>query len=49
MIQKGDIEKNIVIYPAMCVEPRKNGTIYISDIYAKIARPYAIRKIMDDM
>lgn len=40
-------KKEIIIYPAMWTTPPNNGNIYISDILLKIARPYAVRKIME--
>lgn len=47
--QKGGKKKQIVVYPAMWVEPHSNGTVYISDAYLKYAKPYAVRKIEHDM
>lgn len=37
----------IIVYPAMWVEPYCEGKIYISDTCLKYAKPYAIQKIMD--
>ena len=42
-------EKRIVIYPAMWVEPRLKDTIYVSDVYIKYAKPYAVQKIIDEI
>lgn len=41
--------KEVVIYPAMWVEPRTANTIYVSDAYIKYAKPYAVQKILDNM
>ena len=41
--------KEIVIYPAMLVEPRQSNTIFISDAYLKFAKPYAVQKIIDNL
>ena len=48
-IQKGTTQKDMVVYPAMIREPRKVGTIYVSDAYLKYAKPYAVQKIVDEM
>lgn len=42
-------QKEIVIYPAMWVEPHDINTIYVSDAYIKYAKPYAVQKIMDNL
>ena len=42
-------EKEIIIYPAMWVEPRDNKKIYVSDAYLRYAKPYAVRKIEHEM
>jgi hypothetical protein len=47
--KKGGKEKQIVVYPAMWVEPHNNGTVYVSDAYLKYAKPYAVRKIEHEM
>lgn len=41
--------KRLVIYPAMWNEPRDLNKIYVSDAYVKIAKPYAIRKIISEL
>lgn len=46
IISKNGREKELVIYPAICVEPREQNKIFISDFYMKFARPYAVRKIL---
>ena len=35
----------LVVYPAMWKEPRRAGTIFVSDTYIKYAKPYAVEKI----
>lgn len=42
-------EKEIIIYPAMWVEPHDSNAIYVSDAYLKYAKPYAVRKIEHEM
>ena len=37
----------IVVYPAMWVEPLETGKIFISDACLKYAKPYAVQKIVD--
>ena len=45
--EKGNIRKQIVVYPAMWIEPKKDQTIFVSDAYIKYAKPYAVQKILD--
>ena len=40
-------QKQIVVYPAMWVEPYSKDTIFISDSLIKYAKPYAIQKIIE--
>ncbi len=47
--RKGSRTKNVIVYPAMWVEPRDKGTVYVSDAYIKYAKPYAVQKILDEM
>ena len=47
-IEFSGIKKNIVIYPAMLLEPTKDNTIFISDIELKYARPLAVKKLLGD-
>lgn len=47
--QKGLFRKEIIIYPAMWVEPQARDKIFISDIYIKYAKPYAFQKIIDNI
>ena len=42
-------EKHIEIYPSMWAEPKKNGTIFVSEALIKYAKPYAVKRIMDEM
>lgn len=48
-VSKNGKKKEIVIYPAMWVEPKDNDTIYISDYFASYAKPYALKKIIDQL
>ena len=42
------IQKKIVVYPAMWVEPFEKDVIYVSDFCIKYARPYAVQKIIEN-
>ena len=44
---KGKHEKQIIVYPAMLVEPREK--IYVSGAYRKYVKPYAVQKILDEI
>jgi ATP-dependent helicase YprA (DUF1998 family)/rRNA maturation protein Nop10 len=44
-ISKNGNVKNLVIYPAMWKKPKQSGTIFVSDTFVKIAKPYAIKEI----
>lgn len=48
-ISRKGAEQKLVVYPAMWAEPRKQGTIYVSDAYIKYAKPYAVQKILDSL
>lgn len=41
--------KRLVIYPAMWTEPQASDTIFVSDAYLKYAKPYAVKKILDNL
>ena len=41
--------KRLVIYPAMWAEPQASDTIFVSDAYLKYAKPYAVKKILDNL
>ncbi len=47
-VRKKKIQKRIVIYPAMWVEPVKKDVIYVSDFCVKYAKPYAVQKIIEN-
>ena len=47
--EKGEKRKAITVYPAMWKEPQDGRSIYISDAYLKYAKPYALKKIMDEL
>lgn len=42
-------KKKLVIYPAMCVEPEGADLISVSDAYLKYAKPYALKKMIDNI
>lgn len=46
---KRNNKKEVVIYPAMWVEPCAEDTIFVSDAYIKYAKPYAVQKILDNV
>ena len=41
--------KEIIVYPAMWMEPQKQNTICLNDAYLKYAKPYAVQKILDSI
>lgn len=41
--------KQLVVYPAMWVEPHRPGTVFVSDSYLKYAKPYAVQKIVAEI
>ena len=50
LIQKDATAKKLVFYPAMWSEPRTpNDTVYVSDALVKYAKPYAVRKIEEEL
>ena len=48
MIRKREVQKRLVVYPAMWVEPFEKDVIYVSDFCIKYARPYAVQKIIEN-
>ena len=46
-VRSGTRSKQLVIYPAMRIEPKDNNKIFVSDGYIKYAKPYAVQKIID--
>lgn len=48
-VSKDEKNKKFVVYPAMWREPVDSDTVYVSDAYLKYAKPYAVRKIMDEV
>ena len=48
LVRKRGIQKKIVVYPAMWVEPFEKDVIYVSDFCIKYARPYAVQKIIEN-
>ncbi len=45
-VSKRGKQKQVVIYPAMWIEPDQGDTIYVSDFLVKYAKPYAVQKII---
>ncbi len=41
--------KRVVIYPSMWAEPHEKDTIFVSDAYTRYAKPYVVKKILDNM
>jgi ATP-dependent helicase YprA (DUF1998 family)/Zn finger protein HypA/HybF involved in hydrogenase expression len=48
LVNKSNKRKSIVVYPAMWIEPNQSGTIFVSDAYVKLAKPYAVHKIVTE-
>ena len=48
IVRKRGIQKKIVVYPAMWVEPFEKDVIYVSDFCIKYARTYAVQKIIEN-
>lgn len=44
-ISKNGNVKKLMIYPAMWKKPKQSETIFVSDIFVKSAKPYAIKEI----
>lgn len=44
-----DTHGSLGIYPAMLVKPYAANTIFISDVFIRYAKPYAVQKILDSM
>ena len=41
--------RHIIVYPAMRAEPSEDGTIFVSDLHLKYAKPYAVQKIASEL
>lgn len=48
-VSNGRHNKQLIIYPAMCVEPKDKNAVFVSDGYIKYAKPYAVQKIIDEL
>lgn len=48
-IGRGGTAKKVLVYPAMWAEPQAADIIFVSDAYIKYAKPYAVRKILDNL
>ena len=42
-------QKKLVVYPAMWKKPVADGTIFVSDVYMKYAKPYALKEIVNSL
>ncbi|MCI8716594.1 MAG: DEAD/DEAH box helicase [Lachnospiraceae bacterium] len=42
-------KKKLTVYPAMWIELEESDTVYVSDAYLKFAKPYALKKILDEV
>ena len=49
VISRSDRKKKLVVYPAIWKERREKGVIYVSDAYLKYAKPYVVKKIVDQV
>lgn len=47
-ITKSNRKKDLIVYPAIWKEPKKAGDVYVSDACLKYAKPYAVKKILDE-
>ena len=48
-ITKSNRKKRLVVYPAIWKEPKEMGVVYVSDAYLKFAKPYAVKKIVNEV
>jgi len=49
IVSNGRRNKKLIIYPAMCIEPKEKDKLFVSDGYIKYAKPYAVQKIIDEL
>lgn len=42
-------KKKVIVYPAMWTKPVEENTIFVSDVYLKYAKPYALKTIVDSL
>lgn len=42
-------KKNVIVYSAMWAKPSISNTIFVSDLYLKYAKPYALKTIIDSL
>ena len=42
-------KKKVIVYPAMWKKPVEENTIFVSDVYLKYAKPYALKTIVDSL
>lgn len=48
VLQKGNLSKNLIIYPGMLKEPLDHSSIYICDTYVRYAKPHAFQIIVEN-
>ena len=48
-VKRADTFKNVVVYPSMWTEPHQTESVFVSDLYIRYAKPYAVQKIMRGM
>lgn len=42
-------KKKVIVYPAMWTKPAEENAIFVSDVYLKYAKPYALKTIVDSL
>lgn len=47
-LNKQGVKKYITVYPAMMIEPEDENTVFISDQQLKYAKPFALKKILNE-
>ena len=47
LIEKQSQEKQILVYPAMWAKPANRDAIFVSDVWLKYARPYAVQRLLN--
>ena len=47
--ERGYGKKKVIVYPAMWTKPVEENSIFVSDVYLKYAKPYALKTIVDSL
>ena len=42
-------KKKVIVYPAMWTKPAEENAIFVSDVYLKYAKSYALKTIVDSL